>query len=203
MGGALPTPTKILIAVGDGLTNWSWLLALLIVGGGFALARHLATPEGRRQRDAWLLKVPLVRAVVAQACIARFSRTLGTLLGSGVPILRSLEIGTEAAGNTEFTARLATTVAPVREGANLATPLGETGLFPPQVLEMIAVGQESGSLAEVLEQVGDRADDEVDHALKAMVTVLEPALICAVAAVVFFIVLAALLPIFNLNTMVK
>ncbi len=202
LGGNLPVPTRILMGIGDALTGYWWALLGAILLIAFGLGRYLSTQEGQHKRDALLLRLPLVRAVVAQASIARFSRTLGTLLGSGVPILRSLEIGTEASGNIEFQTRLAGTVAPVREGANLARPLADTQLFPPQIIEMIEVGQESGTLVDVLEQVGQRADDEVDHALKVFVTVLEPALIVAVAAVVFFVVLAALLPIFNLNTMI-
>jgi type IV pilus assembly protein PilC len=203
LGSALPLPTRILMAAGDGLRDYWWLGIFGVAGLAFALAQYLATEEGRRQRDALLLRTPLVRGVVAQASIARFSRTLGTLLASGVPILRALEIGTEASGNLEFADRLASTIAPVREGASLSQPLGATRLFPPQVIEMIQVGQDSGNLVDVLDQVGERADTEVDHALKVFVTVLEPAMIVGVAAVVFFVVLAALLPIFNLNTMVS
>ncbi|RMG19118.1 MAG: type II secretion system F family protein [Planctomycetota bacterium] len=203
LGGALPLPTRILMATGDVLARWWWLGTLLLVACGMAIARALASEQGRRRRDELLLRLPLVRAVVAQASIARFARTLGTLLASGVDILRALEIGVQAAGNRVFCERLGEAVAPVREGAPLARPLAGTQLFPPQVVEMISVGQETGQLAEVLEQVGARADAEVDHALKIFVTALEPALIVCVAGVVFFVVLAALLPIFNLNTMIS
>jgi type IV pilus assembly protein PilC len=203
LGGALPLPTRILMATGNALTGYGWLLALAIVAGGLGLTRYLSTQEGRRRKDTLLLRLPLVRAIVAQASIARFATTLGTLLASGVPILRALEIATEASGNLEFASLLGGTLAPVREGASLAQPLSRTRLFPPQVIEMIEVGQESGTLVDVLDQIGRRADAEVDHALKLFVTVLEPALIVAVAAVVFFVVLAALLPIFELNTMIN
>lgn len=120
-----------------------------------------------------------------------------------MPIWGALEISKDAAGNLEFTDRLAKTIAPLREGAQLSQPLRQTRLFPPQALEMIEVGQESGTLAEVLERVGDRADDEVDHALRVFVTVFEPALIVSVAGVVFFVVVAALLPVFTLNTLIQ
>lgn len=203
LGGALPLPTRILMVVGDVLSGWWWAILAGLGLVGFGLLRYLATPEGRLARDRLLLRVPLVRAVVAYACLARFSRTLGTLLGSGVPILEALAIAKDAAGNLEFTARLADTIAPMREGAALVQPLAKTRLFPPQVLEMVAVGQDTGTLVEVLERVGDRADEEVDQALRIFVTAFEPALIVTVAGVVFFVVLAALLPVFTLNTLIQ
>ncbi|MGE0710180.1 MAG: type II secretion system F family protein [Planctomycetota bacterium] len=203
MGGALPIPTQILIGAGDLLKNyWAlWLVAL--AAGILGLSRLLATEEGRRNLDAFLLRTPLLRTVVANASIARFGRTLSTLLASGVGILRALDIAREAAGNLEFNERLKGVLGPIREGATLAAPLRETQLFPPQVLEMVEVGQETGNLVEVLERVGERADEEVDHALRVFITVLEPTLIVGVAAVVFFVVLAALLPVFSLNSLVQ
>lgn len=203
LGGALPWPTRVLIVVGDLLTRWWWTIPLVVGAGVVWFRRWRGTPEGRRTFDGLLLRVPLLRAVVAQAALARFCRTLGTLLASGVPILEALEISREAAGNSEFHARLGEVIAPMREGAELVRPLRATRLFPPQVLEMVQVGQETGTLPEVLERAGDRADEEVDGALKACVTVLEPALLVAVAGVVFFVVLAALLPVFSLNALIR
>jgi type II secretory pathway component PulF len=203
LGGALPWATQLLMDVGDLITGW-WWLALLVGGGlGTVAAQILSTPEGQHARDRLLLRLPLVRQVVARASIARFARTLGTLLGSGVNILAALEIAKDAAGNREFARRLARTIAPLREGSDLARPLRGTQLFPPQVVEMVEVGQETGTLVEVLERVSDRADEEVDHALRIFVTVFEPALIVTVAAVVFFVVVAALLPVFSLNSLIQ
>ena len=203
LGGALPLPTKILMAVGDGLTNYWYLFIAGALALFFGVQRVLSTEEGRDRLDSLLLRLPLLRSVIAQASIARFGRTLGTLLNSGVGILRALEIGRDAAGNREFSRRLGECVQPIREGAPLNQPLQATQLFPPQVIEMIAVGQETGTLVDVLEQVGERADEEVDHALRIFISVLEPALIVSVASVVFFVVLAALLPVFTLNTLIK
>lgn len=203
LGGALPLPTRILMTIGSVLRTWGPLLVLAIVVGAVLGRRALAREEVRARLDALLLRLPLIRAVVAQACIARFGRTLGTLLASGVGILRALEIAAQASGNREFARLLAGAAGPVREGAPLAKPLRDTRLFPPQMMEMVEVGQESGNLAEVLEHVGERADDDVDHALRLMVTILEPALIVSVAGVVFFVVLAALLPVFSLNSLIQ
>lgn len=202
LGGALPWPTRVLITVGDLLKHWWWTIPLVVGAAVVAFRRWQSTPEGRRTFDRLLLRVPLLRAVVAQASLARFCRTLGTLLASGVPILEALEISREAAGNSEFQARLGEVIAPMREGAELVRPLRATRLFPPQVLEMVQVGQETGTLPDVLERAGDRADEEVDTALKAAVTVLEPLLLVMVAGVVFFVVLAALLPVFSLNALI-
>ena len=203
LGGALPLPTRILITTGDALTNYWWAWILAAVGLAFGLHRLLGTEAGRDKLDALLLRLPLVRSVVAHASIARFGRTLSTLLGSGVGILRALEIAREAAGNREFSRLLAGVVAPVREGANLADPLRATRLFPPQMIEMVEIGQESGTLVEVLDRVGQRSDEEVDESLRLFITVLEPALIVGVASVVFFVVLAALLPVFSLNSLIQ
>jgi type IV pilus assembly protein PilC len=201
-GGELPGATQVLMTAGDLVRN-QWLLGLAsFVAGGVGVGRWLSTERGRRDLDFLLLRAPGLRGVIGRSCVARFCRTLGTLLTSGVPILQALEIAQGATGNRDFSARLGETVASLREGAGLAQPLRETRLFPPQVLETIEVGQESGSLAEVLERAGDRADEEVDHALRTFVAVLEPALIVAVGAVVFFVIIAALLPIFTLNTLV-
>lgn len=203
MGGSLPWPTRVLVWLGDALAKGWWAIPLVVIPPVLAARRWLSSAEGRRSFDRFLLRVPLVRAVIAQASLARFCRTLGTLLASGVNILEALDIAREAAGNKEFQARLSDVVAPMREGADLARPLRATRLFPPQVLEMVQVGQETGTLPEVLERAGDRADEEVDQALKAAVTVLEPLLLVAVAAVVFFVVLAALLPVFSLNALIR
>lgn len=203
LGGALPLPTRILMTTGAVLRTWGPLLLAAVVVGAVLARRALASEEVRARLDALLLRLPLIRAVVAQACIARFGRTLGTLLASGVGILRALEIAAQASGNREFARLLAGAAGPVREGAPLAKPLRDTRLFPPQMMEMVEVGQESGNLAEVLEHVGERADDDVDHALRLMVTILEPTLIVSVAGVVFFVVLAALLPVFSLNSLIQ
>lgn len=203
LGGALPLPTRILMGAADFMGN-RWYVVLGGIAAVVAVAYRLFSNEtGQRRFDRWCLHIPLLRGVVGLTALARFARTLGTLLSSGVPILSSLDVARGAVGNKEFAARLAETVQPIREGADLASPLEATGLFPPAVIEMIAVGQESGALDKVLERVGDRADEEVDHALRILVSLLEPLLVVGVAGVVFFVVLAALLPIFTLNTLVK
>lgn len=202
LGGALPWPTRFLMAAGDLVRNKWWLCLAIVAAVGIGLARALSNEAGKRTFDAMLLRAPLMRRIIGQACVARFCRILGTLLTSGVPILTALEIAQGAAGNREFAARLGATLGDVREGAALVAPLRASRLFPPQVLEMVEVGQETGTLADVLERAGERADEDVDQALRIFVAVLEPTLVVGVAAVVFFVVLAALLPVFSLNQMV-
>lgn len=203
LGGALPWPTQVLMTTGELLRNQWYVGVALLLGAGVAFGRWVSTEQGQRAFDAVLLRVPLLRGVLGHACVARFCRTLGTLLHSGVPILQALEIAQSAAGNRDFSARLGETVASLREGSGLAAPLRATRLFPPQVLEMIEVGQETGTLTDVLERAGERSDEEVDHSLKTFVSILEPAMIVAVAGVVFFVIIAALLPIFSLNELVQ
>jgi type IV pilus assembly protein PilC len=202
LGGALPLPTRMLIAMSDFVSSYWWAIAAVALGL-FALAvRTFATEAGKNSFDKALLRIPLLRGVIGRAALARFARTFGTLLASGVPILAALEVARGACGNREFSAKLAECIPPIREGSDLATPLEQTRLFPPEVIEMVSVGQESGALDKVLERVGDRADEEVDHALKVLISVLEPLLVVAVAGVVFFVVVAALLPALNLNNMI-
>lgn len=203
LGGSLPLPTQILVGTADFLSSYWWLLVAGAAALGAFAWRLLTTEDGKNQFDRWTLRIPLLRGVIGRAALARFARTLGTLLASGVPILAALEVARSACGNREFSAKIAETIAPIREGADLATPLEHTKMFPPEVIEMVSVGQESGALDKVLERIGDRADEEVDHALRILVAFLEPALVVSVAGVVFFVVVAALLPVFTLNTLIK
>jgi len=202
LGGQLPLPTRMLLWISDALQSGGWLILLLLVAAGFWIRRALETEEGQITRDQVLLRIPGVRGVVAQAALARYSQTLGTLLACGVDVLAALEIAAEAAGNHVFTRGLLPVVERVRGGTEVAPALAETRLIPPQTVEVVGVGQQSGTLAEVLERVGQRSEVEVDRALTAFVSAFEPLLIVSVAGVVFFVVLAALLPVFTLNTLV-
>lgn len=203
MGGALPLPTRILLGASDLLQQW-WPLAACLAAIAAVAAWQLKDSEPvRRGIDRLLLKIPGIRGVTGRAALARFTRTLGMLLQSGVPILEALGIAHQACGNREFSHRLQTIVPHVRQGQDLAGPLAATGLVPATVASTIAVAQESGRLGEILEEVGERLDQEIDHALRVMLSFLEPLLIAAMAGVVFFIVLATLLPVFTLNTLVN
>jgi type II secretory pathway component PulF len=203
LGGSLPLPTRILVGTSDFIGNYWWLLSAIAIGAGAFVFRLFTTEDGKNQFDRWTLHIPLLRGVIGRAALARFARTLGTLLTSGVPILSALEVARGATGNREFSSKLLEVIAPIREGSDLATPLEQTRLFPPEVIEMVSVGQESGALDKVLERIGDRADEEVDQALRILVAFLEPMLVVAVAGVVFFVVVAALLPVFSLNNLIK
>lgn len=202
LGGKLPLPTRMLLWISDALQSGGWLILLLLIAAGFWIRRALETEEGQIARDQLLLRVPGIRGVVAQAALARYSQTLGTLLACGVDVLAALQIAAQAAGNHVFTRGLLPVVERVRGGTEVAPALAETRLIPPQTVEVVGVGQQSGTLAEVLERVGQRCEVEVDRALTAFVSAFEPLLIVSVAGVVFFVVLAALLPVFTLNTLV-
>ncbi len=203
MGGDLPIPTQILVAISDGIRDYWYLIlgAAGLVAAG--IWQTFQTEKGRTAVDALLLRIPLLRGVIGRAALSRFTSTLGMLLKSGVPILGALEIARDACGNRVFAAAVADTMPRVREGQDLAKPLGATRLFPATAITTISVGQESGLLADALIDLGERADEEIDHALRLFLGILEPALIVSMAGVVFFIVLAALLPVFTLNSMIK
>lgn len=203
MGGALPLPTRILMGASELIQQWWPLAGAVAVLIGAAAWRLKTSEPVLRGIDRLMLRVPGLRGVAGRAALARFTRTLGMLLQSGVPILDALEIAHGACGNREFSHRLQTIISHVRQGQDLAGPLAATGLVPATLISTIAVAQESGRLGEVLEEVGERLDQEIDHALQVLLSFLEPTLIAAMAGVVFFIVLATLLPVFTLNTLVQ
>lgn len=199
MGAALPAPTRILLAVSGVLQNWWWLAALVIGGVGFAAVEFTKTETGQRWRDTLLLRLPLVGPIARQTAMARLSRTLGTLLGAGVPVLRGLQISGRATGNSIFIAAVDRIADRVSEGSKLGEAMEREALFPPSFRGRVAVGEESGKLEEILVRMADGYEEGVDRAVKIFVTAFEPLMICVLAGVVGFIVIAMLLPIFNLS----
>jgi type II secretion system protein F len=203
MGGNLPVPTQIVMAVSSFFRE-SWALVFAGVAGLlFALTRLSATLAGRRALDRLKLKIPVFGEVVRKGSVSRFARTLGTLLKSGVPILGALSIAREAMGNTVMMDDIDEASAGVKQGRGLAEILRKSRHFPPMVIDMIAVGEEGGNLDEVLVNVADSFDREVDRAVRVFVSLFEPALLLFMAALVGFIVIAMLLPVFSLSSMIK
>ncbi len=199
LGGQLPMLTRVMIGVSDtGLAYW-WAFLGGGVTAGVLLWRTLQTAQGRFVFDRLKLRAPLLGDLVTKTAIARFTRTLGTLLKSGVPILTAIEIAREALGNEVLKLDATEAASAVKEGRNLAEPLGRSPHFPPVVVDMIAVGEESGNLDEVLGHVADAYDREVDRAVRIFVSLLEPALLVVMAAVVGLIVISMLLPIYSLQ----
>ncbi|HXG62036.1 MAG TPA: type II secretion system F family protein [Planctomycetota bacterium] len=203
LGDDLPVPTRIVMAASSFVRDgWPFLL------GGLAVAMVLGrrageTRRGRRVLDRLRLRAPLFGEVVRKSAVARFARTLGTLLKSGVPILEALSISKEALGNAILRDDVDEAAAGVRQGRSLAEILRRTRSFPPMVTDMIAVGEESGNLDEVLLQVADSYDAQVDRAVRVFVALFEPALLVLMAALVGFVVISMLLPVFSLSSMIR
>ncbi len=197
LGQALPLPTRLLITTSDLISAYGWLVALLIGGGIVALLRYRRTEAGRLKLDGWSLKLPLIGRIQREIATARFSRTLGTLLHSGVPLLKALEISCGLLSNKVLRTAVETTSLEVREGASLAEPLKRSGVFPPLLAQMTAVGERSGTLEEMLIKVADSQDRQVEITLAGLLSLLEPLMILAMGGIIGFIVLAVLLPIFQ------
>jgi len=201
-GKALPLPTAVVIFVGNGIRRYWWA----IVGGMFlAVAwfrRRGRTPRVRRIRDARLLRAPLLGDVIAKLEVARFARTLSTLLGNGVTLLAGLSIVKETMTNVVLGGALDGVVAKLREGKGFGRPLSETGVYPRLATQMILVGEESGRLEEMLARVADVYDREVQVAIKRFLSILEPVLILSLAVLVGGIVFSILLGVMGMNDLI-
>lgn len=199
----LPLATRVLIAVSEFLRGWGWAILVLLVGAGLAARAALRSEAMRHRWHGWLLRLPLVGRLTRAANTARATRTLALLAGSAVPLLDALGIAAQVVPNLPMREALKRAAFKVREGSAFSRALGESGLFPPVALRLIASGERSGELPRMLEEAAQQQQRELDRWLTALTAVLGPAVILAVGAMVLFIVLAILLPIFNLNQMVK
>jgi|SRR5579863_583263 len=202
MHQALPLPTRILMAISNGLSSYWWLLLGGAAAIGFALRRYTATPAGRVAYDRFLLRLPLFGKIVRMVALARFSRTLATLLSSGIQLLGALEIVRDVVGNQILSEAIQKARENIREGESIADPLRRSGVFPPLLTHMIAVGEKSGDLEVMLQKVADTYDDEVETVVSALTALLSPMMILLMGGVVFCIVLAILLPIFEISQVV-
>jgi len=202
-GKALPLPTAVVIFLGNGLRTYWWAL----LGGGFLLIgwlrRRGRTPRVRRIRDARLLGTPLLGDLLGKVEVARFSRTLATLLANGVTLLAGLSIVRETMTNTVLAGALDGVIAKLREGKGFGRPLAETGVYPRLATQMILVGEESGRLEEMLARVADVYDREVQVAIKSFLAVLEPMLILGLAVLVGGIVFSILLGVMGMSELVS
>ena len=202
-GGELPTPTKIVMGMSDFLrVNW-WLLLIFAVGSFIGIRQYYTTENGRRRIDRILLKMPILGVVIRKGAVARFTRTLGTLIASGVPILNGLEITARTAGNKVVEDAVMVTRTSISEGNTIAEPLKASGVFPPMVVQMIGVGEQTGALDEMLEKVADFYDDEVDSAVSALTSIIEPVMIVVMGTIVGGMLIAMYLPMFKLISVVS
>lgn len=198
MNVEMPPMTAALFAFGDFMQKSWWVVILLAVGVFVGLKMWGKTPQGRYQLDFLKLRLPIVGELALKMSVARFTRTFGTLISSGVPMLRSLEIVGETLGNVVLTKAIEDTRSSIREGQKLSAPLSASGLFPNMVTTMIDVGEESGRLSEMLVKIGDFYDAEVESTVKGLTSMIEPMLIIFMGIIVGFIAISVMTPIFKL-----
>jgi type IV pilus assembly protein PilC len=203
LGADLPLPTKIVMLLSDFVRSYILLIIAGMIGAVMALRSYYRTEGGRATIDALMLKLPVFGTLVRKVAVARFTRTLGTLVQSGVPILDGLRITARTAGNKVVEKAVLQCRAAVTEGKTLADPLRTSGVFPPMVTQMISVGEQTGALDAMLSKIADFYDDEVDTAVSTLTSLLEPIMIVFLGVAVGGLVVAMYLPIFKLVTLVK
>ena len=202
-GGDLPLPTKIVLGLSDLLRSKWWLMLAGLTGGIIAFKRFYATDMGKLRIDQLSLRVPVLGQVIRKASIARFTRTLGTLISSGVPILNGLDITARTAGNKVVENAINATRDSITEGNTIADPLKRSGVFPPMVTQMIGVGEQTGALDEMLEKIANFYDDEVDTAVETLTSVIEPVMIVVMGVLVGGMLIAMYLPMFKLINVIS
>jgi len=202
-GGAMPAPTQFLIDLSHAMTSYWYLIFGAPVALAVAWKAWVGTERGRRQWDAFVLKVPVFGPLIRKIAVARFSRTLGTMLTSGVPILDALEIVAKSAGNKVIEKAILTVRLRISEGKNIAGPLADTKVFPPMVVQMIGVGEATGAMDTMLEKIADFYDDEVDVAVGALTSMIEPIMMVFLGGVVGGFLVAMYLPIFSIAGNIK
>ncbi|PKN69754.1 MAG: pilus assembly protein PilC [Deltaproteobacteria bacterium HGW-Deltaproteobacteria-12] len=202
MGGELPGPTQFLVNASAFAQSYWWIVAGVIVAFVVAFGRFYKTEKGRWTIDSLLLKAPIFGPLLKKVAVAKFSRTLSTMMNSGVPILEGLNIVSKTSGNVVVEAALIKTRQSISEGRTIAEPLMETGIFPPMVVQMIAVGEATGALDTMLSKIADFYDDEVDAAVSAMTALLEPIMMVFLGGIVGGMIIAMYLPIFKMASVV-
>jgi len=202
-GGSMPDITQLVID----MSNWLQVAVgpMVVIAIVFVIAFRmvLRTRQGRETFDAFMLKVPVIGEVLRKVAVARFTRTLGTMLSSGVPILDALDVTAKTAGNSVVEKGILHTRSKISEGKTIASPLAETGVFPPMVVQMIGVGEATGAMDSMLNKIADFYDDEVDAAVTAMTSMIEPLMMVVLGGIVAFFLIAMYMPIFTMADSIK
>jgi type IV pilus assembly protein PilC len=198
LGAELPLPTRIVIALSNGVVLFMPYMIVALIAAFFGFRTYYATPGGRMFVDRTTLRLPILGMLMRKIAVARFCRTLSTLLASGVSILEALDITARTAGNALVEASVLTTRRSIERGETIAQPLKETAVFPPMVVQMIGVGEATGALDAMLAKIADFYEEEVDIAVAGLLTLLEPVMIAILGTVVGGIVIAMYMPIFGL-----
>src|SRR5207253_5403057 len=198
LGAQLPLPTRVVIALSNFIASYWWLIALVIGATIYSIRRYHETYKGKRVLDGLMLRMPIVGILLRKIATARFCRTLSTLTASGVPILDGLTITARTAGNAIIEDAIMATRKSVEEGKTISEPLGDTDVFPTMVVQMIAVGEQTGALDTMLSKIADFYEDEVDVAVAGLMKLLEPVLIAFLGVAIGGIVIAMYMPMFSL-----
>jgi type IV pilus assembly protein PilC len=198
LGAELPLPTRVVIALSNFIADFWWLIGIVGVSLVVAIRKYHQTYKGKRVLDGILLKMPVLGLLLRKIAVARFCRTLATLTSSGVPILDGLQITARTAGNSIVEDAIMATRKSVEEGKTISEPLGDTEVFPPMVVQMIAVGEQTGALDTMLSKIADFYEEEVDTAVAGLMKLLEPVLIAFLGVAIGGIVIAMYMPMFTL-----
>ena len=203
MNQVLPLPTRILIAVSQFLASTWWMLAIALVAGIILLLRWKKTERGARRFDRFTMNLPVFGSIYRKVSVARFARTLGTLLASGVPIIESLRIVKTVLQNKIMESAVDDSIAAVMDGSSISSPLKKSGVFPPILIHMISVGERSGSLEEMLMKAAESYEGDVETTISGLTSLLEPLMIVIMGVIVGFVVLSILMPMLEMSTIVR
>jgi general secretion pathway protein F len=195
----LPMPTQVLLGISAFLVHYGWLAAMVLIAGGYAFIKWKNSPEGRLAWDTFKLKIPMVGTVLRTLAVGRFARTLGSLCKSGITILEGLAVVRDTLGNEALAVQIDKVAGEVKTGRPVAEPLGQSGLFDKLLVQIVAIGEQTGRLDELLLQAADTFDEQADAVLVRFATLLPTFLILALAAVIGFIIAATLLPIMGMD----
>ncbi len=201
MGDAIPLSTRILLMVSQWLRSFWWVFPILAAAGIFAVIQYGKRPGGREKIDGWKMKAPVIGGLIRKIEVARFARTLGTLIKSGVPILKAIDLVRDIMSNRVISRAMDNVYNRVKEGDRLSRPLEEARIFPGMAVKMITVGEESGRLEEMLIRVAENYEKTVKNTIRRFISLLEPAMILCMGVVVAFIVISMLTAIFSMNDM--
>ena len=203
LGGTLPLPTRILLGMSRGVRTYWWIVIALAVGAGFGFRRFKSTPQGRAILDSIKLKTPIFGSLFHKTALARFSSTLGMLLRSGVPILQAMDIVVDTVNNQVIAKAVRDVQGSVREGESIAKPLARHAVFPPMVVQMLAVGEETGAVDTMLDKVAEFYNSEVSAAVESLTSLIEPALIAVIGGAVGAAVIALYMPMFGIINQIQ
>jgi type IV pilus assembly protein PilC len=199
MDRVLPLPTRILLFLSSALVRYGWILLLVVAVGVIGFRRWVQTAPGRMSWHRTTLRIPVLCGVIRAAAYANFARTLSHLLQNGVPVLKALDIVKKSANNAVIEKELDTLKDRVTDGSSLSRPLAESGIFPDVFTDMLAVGEEAGQVPRTLSQIARRYDQELTRSIKRITTLIEPLLMVGIAAIVGFVAISMLLPLFQLT----